>query len=211
MMVEIPEGYMMDAKERLVRAENVPEGAKLEDQTVNTIMEFADDLSAQIGRFKGHCFDDVTECVSLLAEKYGGTKGGGKGNVTLTSFDGCKKVTVQIQDRITFGPELQIAKTRIDEVISSWTEGANPNLKAIVDRAFQVDKEGQINREALFSLRRLEIDDEGWKQAMQALTDSIRVIGSREYIRFYRRPNPRARWRAVSIDIAAVDAPAEAA
>jgi hypothetical protein len=38
---------------------------------------------------------------------------------------------------------------------------------------------------------------------MDAIRDSIRVIGSRTYVRFYQRPAPDAAWSAVTIDLAA--------
>jgi len=203
----IPEGFVADAKGRLVPEHMVRDHEKLEDQTVREIIRHAEDLNAQIGRFKGHTFSDVTEFRDILAEKYGLSRGGGKGNVTLTSYDGCLKVTVQVQDFLTFGPELQIAKRLFDSCISRWAEGTNDRIHALVNHAFQVDKEGRIDREALFGLRRLDIDDEGWRKAVAALNDSIRVQGSKEYVRFYKRETPRDKWRAVTIDLASATAP----
>lgn len=205
---QIPAGYQMDAKGRLVPETMIKPQELLEDQTVRKIIAFADDLSAQIGRFKGHTFADVGTFMDVLADEYGAAKGGTKGNVTLTTFDGCMKVVVQVQDSLTFGPELQVAKTLFDECISRWTEGSSAELRVLVDHAFQVDKEGRINRSALFSLRRLQIADAEWLRAVAALNDSIRVIGSREYVRFYRRPNGRAAWQAISVDLASAVAPA---
>ena len=77
-------------------------------------------------------------------------------------------------------------------------------IRALVNHAFEVDKPGQVNREALFALRKIDIDDERWRQAQAAITDSIRVTGSKTYVRFYRRPTPEDRWQAVTIDLAAV-------
>ena len=131
-----------------------------------------------------------------------------KGNVTLSSFDGCLKVVVQVQDTLTFGPELQIAKNRFDACINEWASGADEKIKALVDHAFQVDKEGCINREALFGLRRLDIDDDNWRGAISALNDSIRVQGSRSYVRFYERAAPTDRWQAITIDLASAVSPA---
>ncbi len=175
----------------------------LEDQTVRKITAYADELSAQISRFRGHTFDDVATFVELLAEKYGQKRGGEKGNITLTTFDGLQKVVVAVQDQLSFGPELQIAKGLVDECIVAWAEGADSKIRALVEHAFQVDREGRINRAALFQLRRLEIDDERWRSAMTALGDAIRVIGSREYVRFYRRASLKGRWQAITIDLAA--------
>ena len=203
-MNAIPEGYMRDAKERLVPVNLVKDHERLEDDTVRKILAFAEDLNSQISRFRGHTFDDVAAFMDLLGEQYGVKKGGAKGNVTLTTYDGCMKVVVQVQDSLTFGPELQVAKTLFDACISAWSEGANDKIHALVNHAFQVDKEGRINREALFSLRRLDIDDAGWKAAVDALNDSIRIVGSREYVRFYKRPTPRDGWQPVTIDLAAV-------
>lgn len=204
---EVPEGYMADAKGRLVPERMVSGPAKLEDQLVRKMMGFALDLSAQIARFKGHCYDDIAAFMALLAGEYGATKGGIKGNCTFISFDGTMKVQVQVADHMVFGPELQVAKELIDRCISGWAQGANEAIRTLVHHAFQVDKEGRVAREPILALRRVEIDDERWKRAMQAITDSIRIVGSRQYIRFYRRSSPQGPWEAVTIDLAAAPQP----
>jgi hypothetical protein len=195
--------YLQDAKGNLVPLESVKAADLLMDETVHKIIGFARDLSAQIARFKGHTFEDVNSLQALIAQEYGATVGGKKGNITLTSFDGCLKVQVQVADLIEFGPELQTSKKLIDECLSEWSADSRTELRALVNRVFQVDKEGQINRAELFMLLRVEIDDERWKRAMDAIRDSIRVIGSRTYVRFYERPDPDAQWRAITIDLAA--------
>lgn len=195
--------FMTDASGRLVPVELVKPQHRLEDQTVRKIIGYAKTLSAEIGRFRGHTFDDVASFAELLAENYGAKIGGKKGNTTLNSYDGLFKVVVQVQDQITFGPELQIAKTLVDECITAWSMGARTEIRALVEHAFQVDKEGRINRAALFQLRRLDIDDDGWHRAMTALGDAIRVIGSKEYVRFYQRTTRAAAWQAITIDLAA--------
>jgi hypothetical protein len=75
-------------------------------------------------------------------------------------------------------------------------------LRAIVNRVFSVEKEGQINRSELLQLLRINITDERWLRAMNAIRESMRVVGSREYVRFYRRETPEGQWRAITIDIA---------
>lgn len=194
--------YMTDAQGRMVPESLVKPADKLIDQTVRRMMEFAEELSAQIARFKGHCFDDIGSLQALLAEHYGASIGGKKGNITITTLDGTQKVTVQVQDQITFGPELQVAKSLVDECIESWAEGARDEIRALVNHAFQVDKEGRINRAALFQLRRISIDDDRWQRAMAAISDSVRTIGSNTYVRFYRRDSAQAPWRTISIDLA---------
>lgn len=195
--------HYTDAKGRFVPADQVKDSDKLIDQTVRKIIGYAEPLSAQVARFRAHTFDDVDATVSLLSAQYGAKVGGAKGNTTLMTVDGLFMVKVQIGDNISFGPELQAAKELVDECLKEWTDGARSELRALIDRAFQVDKEGKINRGELLGLRRLNITDERWLRAMQALTDSIRVIGSKRYVRCYRRDNPQADWKPIVIDVAA--------
>jgi len=204
---EIPAGYMKDSKGRLCPVSTVGETDLLEDQLVKTIHKFADELSEQIARFKAHTFDDVGAYIALLDEKFGVKKGGQKGNMTFTSFDGCYRVKIAVQDHLHFGPELQVAKNLIDECIGEWSEGTNDNIRALVNHAFAVDKEGQVNREAIFSLRRIKIDDERWNRAIDAINQSIRITGSKTYVNFHRRDTPEGKWEPITIDLAAAKKP----
>lgn len=181
----------------LVKAED-----QLEDETVRRIMGFAVALSDQVSRFKEHTFDDIGGFDAILAQEYGATKGGAKGNKTLMSFDGTMKVQVQVADHIDFGPQLQVAKELVDECLNEWSADARPELRAIVTRAFNTDKSGQINRSEIFMLLRLDVQDERWKRAMDAIRAAMRVVGSKTYVRCYIRDHAQAPWRAVSIDLA---------
>lgn len=195
--------HMKDARERLIPLNLVDPKDALRDHMVRKITGFGRDISAQIARFRGHCFDDIASFMDLLAQEYGvKPKPGAKGNMTFTSVDGCLKVQIAIADQITFGPELQIAKELIDECIVEWAEDSRDEIRALINRAFEPHKEGKVNREALFSLRSLRMEDERWKRAVDAINDAIRVVGSKEYVRIYERPNPRAKWDLISIDMA---------
>jgi precorrin-3B methylase len=50
-------------------------------------------------------------------------------------------------------------------------------------------------------LLNLDISDERWKRAMQAIRDAMRVVGSKTYVRFYERPSQTAAWEAITIDL----------
>ncbi|WP_244299354.1 DUF3164 family protein [Roseibium aquae] len=195
---------MRDAKGNLVPLANVKPQHKLEDETVRKIIAHADALSAQIGRFKGHTTTDLGELDALLAQEYGAVKGGKKGNRTYQSFDGLMKVTVQVSDFVDFGPELQTAKQLIDACLTEWSADSRPEIKAIVTRAFNTDKEGQINKSDIFLLLRLDIADARWGRAMDALRDAMRITGSKSYVRFYHRAAPEAAWQPITIDLAKV-------
>ncbi|WNJ93989.1 DUF3164 family protein [Bosea sp. 685] len=194
---------MRDAKGSLIPIENIRAADQLEDETVRKIMAFAEDLSAQIRRFREHTFADLNGVHALYQQDYGAKAGGEKGNVTFQTFDGLKKVQVQIANLIEFGPQLQQAKALIDECLKEWGAESRPEIRALVNRVFNVDQAGQINKAELFSLLRMEILDERWVSAMKAIRDAIRITGTKEYVRFYMRSRPNDEWRAVAINIAA--------
>ncbi len=194
--------YMADPKGALVPLETVKTTDLLMDEQVRKIMVFARDLNAQIARFKDHTLGDVADLLAVFDQEHQVKLGGIKGNVTLTSFDSTLKVQLAIAEQVTFGPELQSAKKLVDECLNEWSADSRPELQAIVQRAFNTDKEGLVNRAELFGLLRLEIADERWQRAMKAIRDSIRVEGTKEYVRFYERSDARQAWKAITIDLA---------
>lgn len=194
--------YMADAQGRLTPVDLVKPQDQLMDELVRKIVAYGQDLSDQISRFKEHCFADVAGFLAVLEQEYGQTRGGKKGNLTLTSYDGCLKVSVQVADNIEFGPELQIAKELLDECLTEWSSDARPELRAIVTRAFNTDKPGQVNRSEIFMLLRLDIEDSRWQRAMTAIRDAMRVVGSKAYVRLHKRATPDAKWEPITVDLA---------
>lgn len=196
--------YMPDAKGSLVPLENVKAEHKLEDEVVRKIISFAEELSAQIERFRGHTMTDLGEFDALLAQEYGSKIGGAKGNRTYQSFDGLMKVQVAISDYIDFGPQLQVAKKLLDECLMEWSADSRPEIRAVITKAFNTEKEGQVNRSEIFMLLRLDIEDERWQDAMRAIREAMRITGSKEYVRFYKRASAQERWQNITIDLAKV-------
>ena len=194
--------HMEDARGAKVPLALIKPQHKLQDEMVRKIAGYGIALSAQVSRFLAHTFDDIGDFEALLSQEYGAKVGGAKGNKTLMTHDGLFKVTVQVADYIDFGPELQTAKTLIDECMNEWAAGARDELRAIVTRAFNTDKPGKINRSEIFMLLRLEIEDPRWKSAMQAIRDAMRVVGSKSYVRLYQRPTQDAPWQPITIDLA---------
>ncbi|MBO1856824.1 DUF3164 family protein [Burkholderia cenocepacia] len=199
-----PAGYVKDARGRLVPESMVKPIDQLRDQTINALVEDAKRLQSQMAEFKAKAFGDIAAFVATSLEEYGVTLGGSKGNVTLLSFDGRYKIVRQIADHIRFSEQLQAAKELVDECIRSWTSDADDKVKALIDEAFQVDKEGKVNTGRVLGLRRLAIDDERWATAMRAIGDSIRVTGSKPYIRLYERAGDSDAYVPINLDLAAI-------
>lgn len=199
-----PEGYWIDAKGVLTPVGLIKDTDQMRDDLVHSIVEKATALNAALTEFKLSGFSDIGAFVDISASQYGVSLGGKKGNVTLYSFDGRFKVQRAMQDRIAFDERLQAAKSLIDECLVDWTENARPEIRAIITRAFQTEKEGEVNTGAVLALRRLDITDVRWVKAMEAIGEAVQVVGSRSYIRVYERVGESDQYRAIPLDIAGV-------
>lgn len=195
--------YRQDAKGNLIPLENIKETDLLRDELVMEIVAKAQAVRDNIATFKQRSMDDIAAFAQLSAEKYGAKLGGSKGNIRLTSFDGAYRIALAMQDTLTFDERLAAAKALIDECINEWTAGSRPELKALINDAFQVDKEGNISTTRVLGLRRLSIDDEKWHRAMDALSDSVQVQTSKPFVRVYRR-EANGEYSLMSLDIAKV-------
>lgn len=195
--------YMTDSQGRQVPVEHVSDLDKLRDQTVRSIAAKALVQRDALAVFKAELREELLTFLGLSAEQYGKQYGGKKGNVTLMSYDGRFRLILAVNENIVFDERLQIAKSIIDDCITRWSDGARSEIRALVNDAFYVDKAGNINTARILGLRRLEIQDPEWKKAMQAITDSIQVSGSKEYLRIYER-DERGEYRQVPLDVASL-------
>lgn len=206
-MNEMTSGDMMaDSMGRLVPRNLVKPEDLLQDELVRKLHVQAVALNAQISEVKTAAFAEVESYLNLLRQQYGVTQGGVQGNVTLASYDGSLRIVIQVGKMITFGPELQVAKEKIDQCLLRWAEGANDNIRALVMDAFQVEK-GRLNADRILSLLKLAIDDPDWKTAMEAIQASISRQVTKPYMRFYRRVSghgAKATYEPVLLDIAKV-------
>ena len=200
----IPAGYWRDGEGRLIPENMFKPIDKARDDLVRELVGKAKAASAILADFKTKAFGDIGAFVEMSGEQYGVKLGGVKGNVTLLSFDGRFKIVRQIQEHLVFDERLQAAKQLIDECIQTWTEGSRDEIKALINDAFQVNKEGKINTARVLGLKRLNINDEKWLRAMQAIADSVQVAGSKPYIRIYERVGDTDQYQPISLDVAAV-------
>lgn len=204
MQQPIPAGYRKDAQGRLVPESLIGPIDRMRDDLVLELVKGAEAASASLADFKQRAFADVAAFVSLSAEKYGIKRGGSKGNVTLYSYDGMYRVTVAVADHMVFDERLKAAKHLIDECIIDWSQGSRDEIKVLVQSAFDTDKAGKINVGRVLELRRFDIKDEKWQAAMLAIGESLQVVGSKSYVRFYKRVGDTDRYEAIPLDVAAV-------
>ncbi len=200
----VPEGYMRNAQGHLVPLELVKPIDQERDRLVRELVALAKDLNARLVAGKSKMFGDVAAFVELSAEQYGVKRGGTKGNITLPTYDGAFKLQIATAENVTFDERLQAAKTLIDECINEWAKGSRPEIMVLVQQAFQTDKEGNLNVGRILGLRRLEIADARWQEAMKAISESVQVIGTKQYVRLYERVGDTDRYVPIALDMVAV-------
>lgn len=196
--------YMEDAQGRFWPASKVKDIDKARDNLVKEMMVKAQALHQALAAFKKAAFGDIAAFVTLSAEQYNAKLGGKKGNVTMFSFDGKYKIQFAVSESIQFDERLQAAKALIDECIKEWSQGSSPEIQVLVQDAFKTDKEGNLNHGRILALRRLDIKDERWANAMTAIGESVQVVGSKQYIRFYERRDDTDQYDPIPLDMAAL-------
>ncbi|WP_323114308.1 DUF3164 family protein [Pseudomonas guariconensis] len=201
-MSNIPEGFLKDAKGHLVPLDLVKPIDMARNDLVLELVKKAQAVSDVLATFKADAFGDIKAFVDMSAEQYNAKLGGKKGNLTLMSFDGQFKVVQAAQDNIRFDERLQAARALIDECLTEWTQDARSEVRAIVNEAFRADKQGEISTGRVLALRRMDIKDERWQRAMEAIGDAVQVVGSKSYIRVYRRVGDSEQYVPIPLDIA---------
>lgn len=200
---QVPDGYVQNAKGHLIPVDKVKPVDKLRDEVVKDMIAIAIKQRAEMRIAKNKLFDTFNDFVALSAQEYEVMLGGKKGNTTLLSYDGKYKVQVAVSENIVFDERLQVAKKLIDDCLTEWTQDSNDNIKVLINQAFQVDKEGNISTGRVLALRSLDINDDKWKSAMDAISDAIQVTDTKEYIRFYERDEQGA-YHQISLDFSNV-------
>ncbi len=197
-------GRWIDASGQPVPPKYIDPVAKKRDALVEKLFRQALQAQERLRKFKELVNADIEKYLDWLAKHEGEESLNPGGNYKLTTFSGDKRVQVKINKVIDFDERLQLAKQKIDRCIERWSEGANDNLKVIIFDAFKVDSRGRLDARRILSLRNLQIKDAEWQAAMDLITEAVTIIGTRSYLLFLYRDNPRSEWQTVRLDLAGV-------
>ena len=179
----IPKGYWRKADGSLVPDKAVKQIDKDRTRLVEDVAAAAQRLQEAIAQYKAQSMAAIDEFVAQAAAQYGVKLGRVKGNLTLPTFDGSKRVLVQVQDTIDFDERLQLAKAKIDECLHRWSKGSRTEIKVLVQSAFEVDSKGAINVRKVLDLRNHAFDDAEWQEAMTLIAESITRTFAKRYMR----------------------------
>lgn len=174
----------IDAQGRAIPVSVIRPEMLKQDAVVNKTLDRVLRLNKRIKEDKIKLYNDIQDYLEYFAKKSDLTW---KGNAAFTSFDGQFKIEIRFKECIEFGLELQLAKQKIDECLKDWSADSNANLRAIISEAFQVDKKGEIAKHRILALRKYNIKDAKWKEAMELIDKAIRVVSTKQYVSFYER------------------------
>lgn len=195
------DGFRFNGQGHQVPVSQIKDVDLLRDDVVADIVQKAIATQEILALFKKEAMQNVADFVDLSSAEFDVKYGGTKGNVTLLSFDGKYKVQRSIGEHRVFDERIQAAKAKIDECINRWNENSSDEIKALVDLSFRVNKQGHIDVNQVLSLRQLNITDPDWLEAMDAIADSIKVIGKTPYLRIYERQGD-GQYKQIALDIA---------
>ena len=185
--IKIPAGYVQDARGNLVKKSNVKPLDLRRDVLVRRLYKKAKEVAGLVESLKREAQGEIEALIGEGSKEHGVRLGGKKGNVQLTSYDGSIRVLRARAESITFSEQLEVARSLVHECLQDYSKGASKNLKALVENAFQIDDKGNVSVTRVLALRRVQIDDEKWQKAMHIIAESMQVVASKEYIRFYER------------------------
>jgi hypothetical protein len=173
------------------------------DQTIELIARKVTELQEQMKKTKLECIEMIRDMQEDLYNEYNVRLGSDvSDNITFSSFDGLTRVKLETKQLRTFNEKIKVARTQINRCITKWADGANSNLKTVVDQAFKIDKDGRFNYGAIISLTKLEIDDPDWKEAVGLIRESQDVLLSRQYFTVEKRTKmpPKAEYEMVDLN-----------
>lgn len=161
-------------------------------------------LQQQMLDFKSWIYSQVARLIEVAATEYNVTLGGELGNVSLLSFDGRLKISIQIAKKLAFDEKVLLAKELIDSCLKEWTATSRDEIQLLIQDAFRTDAQGSLDAKRILGLARHPIQDERWKTAMSIIQTSVVVESSKSYVRIYRRASKEKKWEAVALDLAAL-------
>lgn len=204
---QVIDGKMLDDRGNHILLKNIHETDLMYHDLVLSVAVIWKSLSGKIQRFKQYNFQDVTAALGLLNEKYGVERGGRDGNMTFFTYDRSFKLSIGVQKKLDFGPELQAAEAKLHAALEEMTgadmaSDAAGDLKTIVTGAFTL-VDGKLRVAEVLRLRTYKISNALWNEAMSIIDAAIVVISKKKQIRLYER-DEKGEYIGIPLDIAAL-------
>jgi len=193
-------GHWLNGTGEAVPQKYVPMIDRKRDGMVERLMKQAEALSEKLSAFRETIDTEVGKFLGEAAKQHNLVLNEG-GNYWFTGFSGDIRLEIKVGKLIDFDERLKFAKQKIDDCIERWSEGANDKLKLVVFDAFKTDAKGRLDTKRILGLRKLEIKDAVWEEAMELIGKAITITGTKTYVNFHRR-DEHGEWKGVCLDMA---------
>ena len=174
----------------------------LKEETIQALIGEALAVQDRVLQFKNKSFGDVKTVYELLKE-YSKRPEDSKGNFSLISKDGTKKIDFKRQDSGFFDERSKQAEQHIIDFVNLQFSGNEATKDLILNLLER--KRGQLDIKMVQKLYSMEdrFEDLNWKEGIKLLKESWQGGSSKFYINFYVKDDNDA-WEHVNINFASV-------
>lgn len=149
----------------------------------------------------------VRESVAdLEALKGGKERVGAKGNFSAQSFDGLVSVSIRQQYSIRLDERVVRARELMLEYVNGVLDRVSgvdvSALRLLVEAAFRANAQGYLSTGKVFSLMRMEVASETWREAKAILQEALQPVRGKQYLACEVRESTQDDFRAIRLDIA---------
>jgi len=201
MAIKSKNGEWINASGQTVPPAYISKHDKDRDRLVEKNFKKAIALNKKMKAVKDDLNKDIEAYIEAKSKEHG-INSDWKGNLTLSGFSGTIQIEVDVKQLIHFDDKLQIAKRMLEEYMQSL-DGSN-KIKAILNNAYKLDKNRDINRAQLKNLCNLDIKDEQWVKAIALIRESEKVVGSKQYTVFRYRDSPKGEWQILNLNFSSL-------
>lgn len=203
MATEIKKGnriYWLDGEGYEVPKIYVPKDDQDRDALVTKILDDVIALNKQISEFRSNVFRVIDNHLNKTAEQYGENW---RGNAWIYDFSKERMIEVKVNKKLAFDERLQLAKQKIDNYIKGLVKMSGKEIVMLINKAFSVDKRGNVDVQQILGLRSLKIDHPEWLAAMKLVDEATQVESTKKYLTF-KAKNEDGEWETISLNFSAL-------
>ncbi len=130
-----------------------------------------------------------------------------QGSFSITNHSKTVKISIGQGTAVMFDERLMVAQTLLEEYIEEISEGASNSLKDLILSVFKENKNGNIDKTALLSLRKKHTPTDfnpKWHKAMDLIIESMEHYKTKQYLRFEYKKREDEHFRRVKLSLSQV-------
>lgn len=172
---------------------------RMRDRQVNRVFCEAIKLRGAIEKFVADSISAVGKVTDLRE------KASERGNISVTSFDGRRRVSIRQQYHIVFDARVAHARDLmlgyINGVVAKVSGDDAVAIKALIDEAFKATPNGILSAGRVLALIKMNINNADWREAVNILKDSLTPVAGKRYLVVEFKTDHNSDWESIRLDI----------